>query len=148
MHIEETQVIDAAPADVLNVFRDYRVAHPAILPKPYFGDLVIEEGGYGAGTLVRFPVRAFGVETLYHTRITEPEPGRVLVETDLNTHTETRFIVDPAPNGAARVTLSTEFMPSAGLKGLVERLLTPSFLRKLYRLELQNVADYLQRQAS
>jgi len=46
---------------------------------------VVEEGGIGAGTVIRFQMRILGRLRTFHAAITEPEPGGVLVETDLDT---------------------------------------------------------------
>jgi hypothetical protein len=56
VHTEVSAVIDAPPAEVYAIFADYRNAHPQVLPKPYFGDLVVEKGGNGAGTVYRTSV--------------------------------------------------------------------------------------------
>ena len=48
--------IDAAPKRVYNVIADYCNGHPRILPKQ-FSDLVVERGGFGAGTVIRFRMR-------------------------------------------------------------------------------------------
>src|SRR5262245_56834492 len=49
-----------APAEqVYNIIADYRNGHPHLLPKQ-FSNLLVEEGGYGAGTRIRFQMTAFG----------------------------------------------------------------------------------------
>ena len=41
--------IDAPAAKVYGILADYHVGHPSILP-PAFRNLIVEEGGVGAGT--------------------------------------------------------------------------------------------------
>lgn len=70
-----------APADIIySIIADYRKGHPLILPNPYFLSLEVEEGGFGAGTIVNFEVRLLGQKQSFHSIITEPEPGRLWKE--------------------------------------------------------------------
>ena len=84
IRVKATEVLDARPEDVYSTIADYRKAHPRILPKENLYDLQVEEGGYGAGTIIRFKSRILGVEQSFHHRVSEPEPGRVLVEQDID----------------------------------------------------------------
>ena len=144
IHVEATATIPARPEAVYAVLADYRGGHSAILPKPYFTGLTIEEGGQGAGTITRVRMKVMGQEFAYHQRVTEPEPGRVMVETDIETGQWSSFTIDPVEGGAqARVTIASEFPVSPGVKGLLERLFIPPTTRRIYRQELQNLADYL-----
>lgn len=52
-HLSVARVIDAPPDRVYALIADYRSGHPRILPKAYFKELVVEQGGVGAGTVVR-----------------------------------------------------------------------------------------------
>jgi hypothetical protein len=52
MRVQSSAVIPARPEAIYAVLADYREAHPAILPKPYFTELKVEEGGQGAGTVI------------------------------------------------------------------------------------------------
>jgi hypothetical protein len=74
--------------------------------------------------------------------ITEPEPGRLLVESDLDRDSVTRFRVEPldAADGKSRsrVTISTRWS-TPGLRGWVERLLAPPMLERMYAEELRNL---------
>jgi hypothetical protein len=82
VHTEVSAVIDAPPAEVYAVFADYHHSHQQVLPKPYFGELVVEKGGKGAGTVFRTSITMMGQTTNYTIEVTEPEPGRRIVETD------------------------------------------------------------------
>jgi hypothetical protein len=132
----------AAPAVVVyELIADYRHGHPAIIPPRYFEDLQVLEGGRGAGTRIRFVVKAFGSRQPARARITEPDPGRVLVETDETGKVVTTFTVDPQPDGRTRVTIASEYR-ATGLRGLVETLLVPGYLRKVYVAELNLLARH------
>jgi len=141
---EATRTVAAAPEQVYAVFRDYEKAHPAILPKPYFDELTIEEGGQGAGTVVRVRMKAMGVENNYLLTVSEPEPGRRLVEADPKAGVETTFLVEPRDDGrTSQVTITIDTKASTGVSGLVERLILPPFSRRILKQELQLLADYL-----
>ena len=47
----------------------------SILPPRVFHDLTVEEGGVGAGTVIRFGMRVLGVDRWIRARITEWRPG-------------------------------------------------------------------------
>ena len=127
-----------APADlVYKIIADYRNMHARILPKGYFLSLHVEEGGYGAGTIVSFTMRIMGRTQSFRSLITEPEPGRLLVETDIRSETATSFLVLPAGDvSATRVTIST------ALKGRswIEAFLAKPTLEKIYNQELELLA--------
>ena len=132
--------INAPAARVYGIIADYHTGHPSILPKP-FKNLVIEQGGIGAGTIIRFEVHAFGTVTKCRAVVTEPEPGRVLVETNLEpTPSPTTFTVDPAADGGCTVTFVTEATSKPGIAGVIERWLSKRFLAKLYAEELALLA--------
>ncbi len=144
IHIEQSDIIDAAPETVYAILSDYRVGHPAILPKPYFTELTVEQGGHGAGTVVLTRMKVLGREFVYHQVVSEPEPGRVLLETDTYTGQKTWFTLDPLNGGQqTRCTISSEFPASAGIMGFMERLMQPSVVRRIYKQELQNIAAYV-----
>lgn len=148
MHIEVSKVIDARPEEIWAIFSDYTVHHPAILPKPYFIGLTVERGGHGAGTLVMTTLRAFGRDYHYHQAVTEPEPGRVLLETEVDTGQWTTFTMDPLDGGTrTRVTLTSEFPSRGGLLDVLDNLFQPPFIRRIYRMELDNVAAYVRAHA-
>ena len=105
------------------------------MPK-YFENLQVEEGGQGAGTRIRFTMISFGSRLLCRARVTEPEPGRVLVETDEATGTTTRFIVEPLESCKTRVTFETDYH-AKGMRAWIEKLLVPGYLRKAYAAELE-----------
>lgn len=149
MRVQSSAVIPARPEAIYAVLADYREAHPAILPKPYFTELKVEEGGQGAGTVIHVRMKVFGIESEFHQIVSEPEPGRVLAETDLNTGLISTFTVEPLNGGGqSRVTITTEFNPRPGFMGFMERLFNPPIMRRIFNQELQNLADYVSGQAA
>jgi uncharacterized protein YndB with AHSA1/START domain len=145
-HFEVSETINASPANVYEVLTDYLVSHPAILPKPYFSKLVVEQGGHGAGTVFELHMDVYGTKRVLHPVVSEPEPGRVLVETDADAGVVTTFTVDPLGEGSqSRVTFATDSRTSPGLQGFMERLFQPMVLRRIYKKELQLLAQYVQR---
>jgi hypothetical protein len=139
--IEASAVIPARRERVYSLIANYHDGHPRIVPRQ-FSDMVVEQGGVGAGTVIRFQLSVLGKKQTYRAAITEPEPGRVLVETDLDSNgAVTTFTVDPGSAPAdSRVTISTVLPVRAGLLGRLERSLTTLLLRPMYEKELANLA--------
>jgi len=141
IHVSVSRVIDA-PADVIyGILSDYRAGHPSILPKPYFKELVVEEGGVGEGTVARVGMEVMGSQQTLRLRVTEPEPGRVLREEDAAAGVVTLFTVEPLAAGRSRVTFDTDMPASDGLRGWLERRTTPFFMRRIYHAEQALLAD-------
>ncbi|HXF61215.1 MAG TPA: SRPBCC family protein, partial [Caldilineaceae bacterium] len=122
---EVTQTIDAPPAVVYNIIADYRTEHPAILPKPYFESLEVEQGGKGAGSVLRVTMNVWGSKQVMRLHVTEPEPGRVIKEEDPANGVSTTFTVTPVDGGArSAVTIATDWKPKPGLRGRIEGWIT------------------------
>ncbi len=134
-----TQPVPAAAERVYTLLADYRVGHPSILPTKYFHGLVVEEGGVGDGTVIRFQMTALGKTRIVRGVVSEPEPGRRLVETYPESGMVTSFILSPRTGDSCELTIATEWQPR-GLAGLLERLVVPPLLRKIYREEIGNIA--------
>ncbi|MBI5668800.1 MAG: SRPBCC family protein [Chloroflexi bacterium] len=148
IHAEVTEVIDARPEDVYAVVSDYEVGHPAILPKPYFTGLKVEQGGKGTGTVARASMNVFGSKREFRVVVSEPEPGRVLVEADPDAGVVTTFIVEPVNGGQqSRVTIATDSEARPGFTGVMERLMNPPIMRRIYQQELRQLANYLRSKA-
>lgn len=129
--------IHASADQVYRIIADYRNTHPLILPKGYFLSLDVEEGGFGAGTIVNFAMRILGRTQSFRSLITEPEPGRLLVETDIQSEIPTSFHVEPAGDSSTtRVTISTQLKGRSWIEGLLAK---PT-LQKIYRQELELLA--------
>lgn len=133
--------IPAPPQRAYSIIANYLDEHPGILPSQ-FSNLAVEKGGIGAGTVIRFNMRVFGRKQSFRAAITEPEPGRVLVETDLDTNgAVTTFIVDSGAHpGQCQVTITTELAVRGGLLGKIERLLSTRLLHPIYVRELELLA--------
>jgi Polyketide cyclase / dehydrase and lipid transport len=147
--VKAEAVLEAPAEDVYATIADYREGHPNILPKELY-DLQVEQGGYGAGTIHRFKSRVLGVEQSYYQKVSEPEPGRVLVEEDIDSaqHVTTTFRVTPLePGQRSRVEISTTMLASPGVRGLVERLLVPMINPRIYRKELRLLEGVAQRRS-
>ena len=133
-------VVDAPAGRTYAVIADYRDGHPHILPRPPFVSLDVEQGGTGAGTVIRFQMRVFGRVRTFRAAITEPEPGRVLAETDLDTGTLTTFTVVPVEDGRkSRVIITTDIETRGGLLGRLERFLVTRLLRPVYQREIEQL---------
>ena len=140
--VESTARIDAPAERVYAIIADYREAHPRILPQHYFRNLRVEQGGVGAGTVIRFQVCVFGTTRTARAVISEPSPGRVLVESDIDRNLVTTFTVAPIADGSGcLVTIATELPVRGGVRGMVERQLTTKLLRKVYAEELALLAS-------
>lgn len=139
-----TKIIRAPAESIYEIIADYRTGHPRILPKPYFLSLAVEEGGFGAGTIVNFQMRILGRTQSFRSLITEPEPGRALLEEDLNSGVATSFDVTPLEEGRARVTISTELKN----RGLVESYIAKVLLQNIYRQELELLATVAENQVA
>jgi hypothetical protein len=143
IHAEVSEVIEAQPERVYAILSDYRVSHPAILPKPYFTEITVEQGGQGASTIVRAQMKVMGTELVYHLIVSEPQPGRVLMETDADAGVTTTFTVEPLNGGShSRVTIATDAAASPGVKGWLERLFNPPVMCRIYQQELLQLAAY------
>lgn len=132
-----------APAKVVyGIIADYRVGHPSILPKQYFGPIEVLKGGNGAGTQIRFQMMAPGRKDTFIADITEPEPGSLLVESHHleekpSAKSATTFRVEPVDDGhKSRVSFATEIQVSNWLEGF----LAGTFLRRVYAAELKQLA--------
>jgi hypothetical protein len=144
-HVEVSRVI-AAPAEAIYaVLADYEEGHLAILPKPYFTDMIIEKGGQGAGTVALVRMNVMGAKRSFRLETSEPEPGRILEEVDEENGVSTRFTVDPLADDGCRVTIATDARTQPGIRGLMERLLNPSITRRIYKKELENLANYVRK---
>ena len=84
LHTAEEAVIDAPAPTVLAVLRDFDGLHREILP-PAFSNLVVEEGGVGAGTVMSFDLTLGGRTQRATSRVEEPSRRR-----DRGTHRRAR----------------------------------------------------------
>ena len=136
-----------APADtVYRYIADMREHHPRFLP-PAFSDFRVESGGVGAGTILRYKLTAGGRTREYRTKIAEPEPGRVLTESDTGSSAVTTFTVSPQ-GPASLVRISGTWDGAGGIGGLFERIFAPRVLRAIYTDELKRLDTYARERRS
>jgi len=148
-HIVEASAEIEAPAErVYGIVADYREGHPRIIPKSFFDGIEVEEGGYGAGTRIRVGVHLAGRKTSFRADVTEPEPGRVVMETDVTGGPVTTFTVDPLGPARCRITISTRLQRRGRPVGLIERWISIRFLRRVYAEELKLLAAVAAEQLS
>jgi hypothetical protein len=129
-------LIEAPVQVVYAVIADYHRGHAGILPKPPFVSIDVEQGGIGEGTVIRVCMKVLGKRQSFQSVVTEPDPGRKLVETNDNGYVTT-FTVEPYSGGRnAYVTISTVMTGRSGWLGkleywFVKRLLHPVYFREL-----------------
>jgi hypothetical protein len=139
--VSASATIPARPERVYALIANYKDGHRRIVPKQ-FSDITVDKGGIGAGTVIRFQMTVLGKKQNYLATISEPEPGRVLVETYLEpAGTITTFRVERGSAPAdSHVTISTELPVRSGFVGLIERTAASFLLRSIYQKELANLA--------
>jgi hypothetical protein len=128
--------IGAPSRDVYRLIADYRFGHSRILPPDVFRNLKVQQGGYGAGTVIHFDMLAFGRTQHQRARVTEPEPGRILVEAYPDNGAVTTFTVDSLGFDRSRVTIATRLRVRSGVRGRLELWSMRRFLRRVYTAEL------------
>ncbi|HLI43874.1 MAG TPA: SRPBCC family protein [Acidimicrobiales bacterium] len=132
--------IDAAPERVYRCLADMD-EHAKILP-PAFSGFTVVEGGVGAGTVTTFTVSAGARQRAYRMTVAEPEPGRVLTETDANSSLVTTFTVEPSGSGS-QVEITTTWQGAGGIGGIFERLFAPRVMKGVYEDELGRLDAHL-----
>ena len=135
------RVIDAPAPDVYGYIANMRDHHPRFLP-PAFSGFTVEEGGVGAGTIVSYTMTAGGRTRQYRSAVAEPEPGRVLTESDTASSAVTTFTVTPRGADASVVAISTSWQGASGIGGFFERMFAPRVLRGIYADELERLNAY------
>jgi hypothetical protein len=133
--------ISASPKACYDTIADYREGHPRIVPPKYFGAIVVERGGVGAGTRISCSITLLGKKVPFTSEIAEPVPGRVLTETIEESGGLTTFTVVDNGHGNARVTIETRTPRATGLRGIIERWVTRKYFPAIYREELARLAE-------
>jgi uncharacterized protein YndB with AHSA1/START domain len=142
--VSAERVVDAPAEAVYRYVADMREHHPHFLP-PAFSDFQVESGGTGAGTITRFKVTAGGRTRDYRMKVDEPEPGRVLTESDTASSMVTTTTVTPK-DGASLVQISTSWNGAGGIGGFFERRFAPKAMRAIYTDELERLNTYARAQ--
>jgi Polyketide cyclase / dehydrase and lipid transport len=149
--VKAEAILNARSEDIYATIADYQHGHPNILPQESFYGLHVEQGGYGAGTVIRFKMKVLGVEQDFYQRVSEPEPGRVLVEQDIDSPQNiiTTFTVTPVEDAQkTRVEITTEMTTSPGLKGIIERIVVPMLNPPIYQKELKLLEAFVQKRVT
>ena len=133
--VEAESVVGGSAEAVYALLAEYHHGHPRVLP-PAFTGLKVVEGGTGAGTVILVSMKAFGQERTIRGVVSEPEPGRVLEEAYPEAGIVTRFYLTPISDTQCKVRIWSEITSAGGLKGWIERKLSRSFLKGVYRQEL------------
>ena len=121
---------------------DYVKTRPAILP-PEITDFEVLDGGIGAGT--RFTYRLHATKKRIRqveATVTEPQPGRQLLETDANSSLKVTWSVAPA-GGGSTVTVQVSWQGAGGIGGFFERRFAPAGIARIYGAELTHLATEL-----
>ena len=140
MQVSAERTVDAPADAVYRYIADTREHHPRFLP-PAFSDFQVESGGLGAGTVARYKLTVGGQTRELHVTVAEPEPGRVLTESDAGSDAVTTFTVVPE-GGAARVRIHSAWDGAGGINGVLERMFAPRMLRAVLTDELGRLDAY------
>ena len=136
-----SKLIKSPPQIVYSIIADYNVGHPEILPKPPFISLDVEKGGVGEGTEMVVKMEMFSKVLTYRAVVTEPEPGKTLIETT-DTGFITTFSVNPENEGKSSfVTFTTETADSRSIIKKIEFFLISNLLKPVYTKELESLAE-------
>ena len=146
-HFAAERLLDAPADAVYHCLRDYATHHrhqpDGFLP-PAFTRLEVLRGGVGAGTLIRFTTRLGGRSVTRTQEVSEPEPGRVLIEA--GDGEGSTFTVEPRGDRSL-LRIETTLRPT-GLDGLLMPLLGPRILGPLYADEMRRLEAYARAHAS
>jgi len=142
--VSAERAVDAPAGAVYGYIADHRDHHPRFLPTA-FSDFRVESGGVGAGTVTRFRVNAGGRSREYRMTVAEPEPGRVMTETDSNSSLVTTWTVTPSGD-TSTVQISTSWDGAGGVGGFFERMFAPRAMRAIYTDELNRLDAYAREQ--
>ena len=74
-------------------------------------------------------------------KVAEPEPGRILTESNTGSSLVTTYTVSPQ-GGASLVQISTAWKAASGIGGLFERIFAPRVMRAIYADELNRLDAY------
>jgi uncharacterized protein YndB with AHSA1/START domain len=141
--VKAERVIGAPGDAVYKLIADHD-HHARFLP-PAFSDFRVESGGVGAGTVTTFKVTAGGRTRKYRMEVAEPEPGRVLTESDTGSSLVTTWTVEPQGE-RSRVEIATRWEGAGGIGGFFERTFAPRVMRGIYDDELERLDAYARAQ--
>jgi carbon monoxide dehydrogenase subunit G len=140
MQVSAERTVDAPADRVYRYIADMREHHPGFLP-PAFSDFQVESGSVGAGTVMRYKLTVGGQTREHRVTVAEPEPGRVLTESDTGSSAVTTFTVAPE-GGASRVQIHSTWDGAGGIGGVLERMFAPRMMRAILTDELGRLDAY------
>ena len=136
-----------APAEaVYGYIADMRNHHPRFLPAA-FSEFEVESGGIGAGTVIKYALTAGGRTRRFRTLVAEPEPGRVLTESDTNSSAVTTFTVTPHGQ-SSDVQITCSWTGASGVGGFFERVFAPRAMRSILTDQLERMDAYARAQGT
>ena len=132
--------LPVSPQRAYEALADYRGTRRDTLPSAYT-DYEVEQGGQGEGTVAFWNLHAGRNRVRpVRARVSEPEPGRVLVEQDENSTMMTTYTVRPEGSDRSRVEIETTWQGASGVGGFFERTFAPRGLQRIYDEFLDNLA--------
>ena len=134
----------AAPADAVYGYVADHEHHARFLP-PAFQDFRVEAGGVGAGTITRFTLNAGGRTREYRMEVAEPEPGRVLTESDTESSLVTTWTIEPEGTTPGSASPRRGRGPAAS-EGSSSAFSAPRVMRGLYADQLERLDAYAREQ--
>jgi hypothetical protein len=140
LHVRSERAINQPADAIYPLIADFVNHHPRFLP-PQFAEVSVVKGGYGAGTELTFVSTLGGTPRRFHMEVSEPQPGRVLVERNKLSGTETTTRVTPDGTGS-RVSFETVWESAGGFMGLLEAWFAPAMMRRMYADELRRLERY------
>jgi uncharacterized protein YndB with AHSA1/START domain len=146
INIFAERTITAPAPQVYDYVADMRHHRPHFLP-PAFVDFHVESGGVGAGTVTRYKLTAGGRSRQYCMTVAEPEPGRVMTESDESSSLVTTTTVTPRGDAECQVRIAANWTGASGIGGVFERIFAPGVMRGIYADELERLAAYAREQS-
>jgi hypothetical protein len=135
--------VPGAAQKIYDVIADYTHHHQQILPRAYFRTMVVEAGGVGAGTVIQVEMEVYGNRSSLRMAVSEPEPGRVIQESDLDSSMVTTFTIEPTGTEQATVTIFSQWERPSGLKSWLEHHVRAWITQRIYREELAQLSRYM-----
>ncbi|WP_273843664.1 SRPBCC family protein [Rubrobacter calidifluminis] len=140
-HVKATaeRTVSAGQQRVYEFISDFQEKRPHILTEN-FSEYAVEEGGRGAGTVVRYRLRA-GRERPFRMRVEEPDPGSTLRESDEGSSFVTTWRLSSQGEDRTRVRVVVEWDGARGVAGIFERIFAPAGIRRVYEGVLERLDE-------
>jgi hypothetical protein len=130
---------DASSEAVFGALADYAKVRSTILA-PEFTDFEVLEGGVGAGTRIGYRLHATEKRIRQvDAVVTEPVPGRQLLESDRNSSLTVLWEVVAVSEGRSQLTVRVNWQGATGIGGFFERRFAPAGIRRIYSTVLDRL---------